>query len=296
MATRSVSTVLVSDGQYLRLVTELLQSARLESPDGGIWEAADLQWWWRQERPSDRHGQLFWLDASGRPQAAVVITEFSASTQCDVLVRPGGAVAPELAWREAVRRVGVLGIAAEFAVRSDDAAGLAALAEAGYRASGQDWVLATWMAAGRRPEVPALPPGYFLVSRSTDDRQPHPMAVRNGDAVQSRLRECSLYRPELDLAVIAPGGEVAGYGLFWADPVTKVGLVEPMRTEDAHQGRGIASHVLAAGLDLLAAAGCERLKVGNDIGIYLRAGFEPVPDVRLASYVPARESGRAGSG
>jgi len=28
----------------------------------------------------------------------------------------------------------------------------------------------------------------------------------------------------------APGGEIAGYGLFWADPVTGVGLVEPMMT------------------------------------------------------------------
>jgi predicted N-acetyltransferase YhbS len=43
-----------------------------------------------------------------------------------------------------------------------------------------------------------------------------------------------------------------------------------------HQGRGIASHILAAGLDRLAAHGCRRLKVSNDIGLYLRAGFRPV--------------------
>jgi predicted N-acetyltransferase YhbS len=75
--------------------------------------------------------------------------------------------------------------------------------------------------------------------------------------------------------VAARGGEPAGYGLFWADPVTGVGLVEPMRTEEAHRGRGIASHILATGLSLLAAHGCRRLKVSNDLGIYLRAGFEP---------------------
>ncbi|MGD0246278.1 MAG: GNAT family N-acetyltransferase [Streptosporangiaceae bacterium] len=85
--------------------------------------------------------------------------------------------------------------------------------------------------------------------------------------------------------VEAPDGQIAGYGLFWADPVTGVGLVEPMRTEQAHQGRGIASHILAAGLDRLAAYDCRRLKVSNDIGLYLRAGFQPVstaPVTRLS--------------
>ncbi len=45
-----------------------------------------------------------------------------------------------------------------------------------------------------------------------------------------------MYRADLDLAVYAPNGDIAAYGLFWADPVTGVGLVEPMRTEDAYQG------------------------------------------------------------
>jgi predicted N-acetyltransferase YhbS len=75
--------------------------------------------------------------------------------------------------------------------------------------------------------------------------------------------------------VAAPDGEPAGYGLFWADPVTGVGLVEPMRTEQAHENRGIASHILATGLSRLAAHGCRQLKVSNDLGIYLRAGFGP---------------------
>ncbi len=50
-----------------------------------------------------------------------------------------------------------------------------------------------------------------------------------------------------------------------------------MRIEQAHQGRGIARHVLAAGRDGLAAHGCRRLKVSNDIDLYLRAGFRAGP-------------------
>ena len=37
---------------YLELVTRLLHRARLEHPTAGLWEAADMQWWWRVERSS----------------------------------------------------------------------------------------------------------------------------------------------------------------------------------------------------------------------------------------------------
>ncbi len=57
-----------------------------------------------------------------------------------------------------------------------------------------------------------------------------------------------------------------------------------MRTESEHEGRGIASHLLAVGLDRLAAHGCRRLKVSNDIGIYLRAGFQPLATATAAIY------------
>jgi predicted N-acetyltransferase YhbS len=118
------------------------------------------------------------------------------------------------------------------------------------------------------------------------------MVRRNGEHVAERLRECSLYRTDLDLAVYASDGGVAGYGLFWPDPVTGVGLVEPMRTEDQYMGIGIASHLLAEGLDRLATAGCSRLKVSRIVGneaaerLYLGAGFRPQSTER--AYVRGR--------
>lgn len=59
------SGILVTGPRYLELATVLLQRMRLAQPEGGIWEAADIQWWWRQERSSDHDGQLFWLDKHG---------------------------------------------------------------------------------------------------------------------------------------------------------------------------------------------------------------------------------------
>jgi GNAT superfamily N-acetyltransferase len=50
--------------------------------------------------------------------------------------------------------------------------------------------------------------------------------------------------------------------LFWFDPVTLVGLVEPMRVEDEYQRRGLARVLVTNGLDRLARNGAHRLKVG----------------------------------
>ncbi len=119
----------------------------------------------------------------------------------------------------------------------------------------------TWMDADQRPPVAPVA-GFTIVDRVTRADRPHPMIARNGELVESRLRECSLYDPKLDLAVEDANGSVAGYALFWFDPTTGVGLLEPMRVEDEYQRRGLARMLLTHGLDRLARTGARRLKVG----------------------------------
>jgi GNAT superfamily N-acetyltransferase len=187
-------------------------------------------------------------------------------------------------WRTALDRVGGLGaVAVEFPVRDDNLVAVRELGDAGFRL-GEERLVSCWLEAGRRPPVSALPSGYRLRSRAEVLDRPHHLVPRNGPAVARRLEMCSLYRQDLDLLVEAPDGRVAGYGLFWADPVTRVGLVEPMRTEEDHQRRGIARHILTTGLERLAALGCGRLKVSNDIDLYLGAGFRPLPAASATTY------------
>jgi GNAT superfamily N-acetyltransferase len=81
------------------------------------------------------------------------------------------------------------------------------------------------------------------------------LEVDRADDVLREVAETSLYRPDLDLVVHDSSDSVAAYGLFWYDPATATGLVEPMRTEDDHQRRGLARHILTTGVDLLAEAG-----------------------------------------
>jgi hypothetical protein len=43
-------------------------------------------------------------------------------------------------------------------------------------------------------------------------------------------------------------------------------------------------------MHLLAAQGCDRLKVSNDIDLYLKARFVPQLASKATTYVPAREA------
>jgi GNAT superfamily N-acetyltransferase len=292
--TTETSDVVVAGAPYLDLATRLLQRIRLARPADAAWEAADVQWWWREARPTDDEGQLFWLDGRANPLAAAIRTDFGHSVQCDVLMLPDAdADLERTVWQAAIDRAGAGGTSSEFPVRPDDAVGIDALVAAGFSPADGPGIIACWLDASRRPPIPPLPAGYRLLSRSDAPDRPHPMIRRNGPEVAERLSACSLYRPELDLMVEAPDGQAAGYGLFWADPVTCVGLVEPMRTEDEHRQRGIASHILAAGLDRLAAHGCLRLKVGNDLSIYLRAGFRELTEAPI--YTRSGTSGHGAS-
>jgi predicted N-acetyltransferase YhbS len=276
--------------EYLALVTELLQRVRLADAEAGVWEAADLQWWWRMPRRSDAIDQLFWVDDEG-PVAGVVLTDWDRAWGCDPIVVPGiSTVQLATVWTRAVEAIDALGLeSVEVLARDDDVELLGLLVGAAFVAD-DDRSGITWMDAQDRPDVAALPEGFVLVDRGRESPRPHPMGRRSGEAVEARLRQCSLYDPALDLAVKAPDGQTAGYALFWFDPVTEVGLVEPMRVEDAYQRRGLARSLLTAGLDRLAKRGARRLKVGygTDVArrLYVGAGFRVTATSR--SYVRKR--------
>lgn len=263
--------------ECLALATQLLQRARLKDPETGLWEAADLQWWWRTPRRSDKVDQLFWIE-DGEPVAAVVLTKWSRGWGCDPIVVPGAPVSLDTVWARALDAIAALRLeAVETLVRDDDAELIGLLADSGFVPDSAEPSGVTWMDAEGRPDVAPPPEGFVVVDREGKPTTPHPMKSRSGEAVEARLRQCSLYDPGLDLAVEAPGGEAAGYSLYWFDPVTKVGLLEPMRVEDAFQRQGLASAMLGAGLERLAARGARRLKVGygSEIGrrLYVGAGF-----------------------
>jgi GNAT superfamily N-acetyltransferase len=273
-------------------VTALLQRVRSVHPTKGLFEAADLQWWWRTPRSTDDLGQLFWLDHLDRPEAAVIATAWSDGIGLVPIVMPDatadwvahvverglahavecgfGDVDLEVDRADDVMREVLIGLG--FAIDEDGADGVSASVS----------VVEAWLAADARPEISPLHESYRLSSRVDTMPRPHHMIQRSGPDVETRLGQTSLYRPEFDLLVLDSRDEVAAYGLFWFDAETATGLVEPMRTEDEHQRQGLARHLLSAGIDLLAEAGAERIKICYEpdnpasSALYLGVGFEPV--------------------
>jgi GNAT superfamily N-acetyltransferase len=264
---------------YLPLVTSLLQRIVLTDASPVVWEAADFQWSWRIDQHTDPSRQTFWLDGARDPVAAVVFTDWKGALAVDVVwASEHHDEAMREVWPVAVEKIAAIDGPVDTTL-VDGSALIAAFENIGF-VLGDEVSVTTTMPVASRPPVSALPAGFELRDRTRVDT-PHHMIGRSGADVGERLAECSLYRPDLDLAVYSSDGEVAAYGLFWSDPVTGVGMVEPMRTEDAYQGRGLARHVLTAGLDRLVAAGCDTLMVtyltNNPVSehLYLSTGFQP---------------------
>ena len=141
----------------------------------------------------------------------------------------------------------------------------------------EDCLVQCWLDVNDRPEISPLDDDYRLASRRNLTDRPHHFTAPHRPEVEQRLQQLSLYRDDLDLVVLGPDDQPAAYGLFWYDAVTQTGVVEPMRTHDEHQGRGLARHVLTAGIDLLAKANIELdRKILADLAVTDPAAFTQV--------------------
>ncbi len=257
----------------LNATTTVLQRARRVDPLGGMWEAADVQWWWRLPRATDELALPVWFDEIG-PVAAAGLTAWGDTWQVDVFAVPS-IVDEEAVWAATFDAVRHRSEALEVLVCGGNALLVGLAIQSGFTMT-DELSGTSWMDADQRPPV-AQVDGFAIVDRVTRADRPHPMIARNGDLVEPRLRQCSLYDPTLDLAVEDADGRTAGYALFWFDHTTRIGLLEPMRVEDEYQRRGLARMLLTNGLDRLAGKGARRLKVGFQTdaarNLYLGAGF-----------------------
>lgn len=241
-----------------------------------------MQWWWRRPRLTDELALPVWFDDGG-PAAAVGLTAWGDSWQGDVYAVPNIVDVGDV-WSSLLDVAETHGAAElEVLIREDDERLTRLATESGFKAT-DDRSGITWMAADERPLVDAPPGGFGIVDRTMRSDWPHPMRARNGDQIESRLAQCSLYDPSLDLSAEAPDGTVAGYALFWLDHITGVGMLEPMRVEDPYQRLGLARALLTGGLDRLGTMGARRFKVGYDSdagrNLYLGAGFVEVATLR----------------
>jgi RimJ/RimL family protein N-acetyltransferase len=274
---------------YLNGVTALLQRIRNAHPTAGLYQAAELQWWWREPRATDQLPQLFWFDDHDHPAAAFVATDFSqggSSVFDDTTVSFIAMPDTPHEWISAAIDRGLAHLATHglqrvsFEVDHNDELVVGGLTARGLTRTG-DGIIVGWLAADDRPPISPLAAGYSVLARADTLDRPHHFGTRATEFTEPRLAQTSLYRADLDLAVYDKRGDVGGYGLFWFDPVTATGVVEPMRTADEHQRRGLARHILTVGIDRLAELGATRISIGWEPDnpasgpLYRSVGFVP---------------------
>jgi GNAT superfamily N-acetyltransferase len=278
----TVHRKLLSGLDRLNATSIVLQRARPLSLDNGIWDAADVQWWWRRPRVSDDFTLPVWFDEFG-PVAAVGITAWESTWQTDPFVVPNLVSRVEV-WEETMAAVAEYGCDSLQILLPEKDSELTNLALSSGFALSDEISGTTWMHIDDRPSIPSVD-GYKVVDRTNGLRHSHHMVKRNGDEVESRLKQCSLYDPTLDLVVLDDHENVAGYALFWFDQSNHIGMLEPMRVEEGHQRKGLAKLLIASGLERLAVKGARRVKVGFESeaasSLYFSMGFKQTSVDRL---------------
>jgi len=137
---------------------------------------------------------------------------------------------------------------------------------------------------------PGLPEGYTVrgskgetevVARATAQYSAFTNTIPF-DRYVDRFRgfmQSPVYDPELDVVAVAPDGRIDSFCIVWLDPVTGVGLFEPVGTHPDFQRRGLGKAVMSEALRRLKERGMERAIVSTNadntpgIKLYEAAGF-----------------------
>lgn len=77
------------------------------------------------------------------------------------------------------------------------------------------------------------------------------------------IQKQPLYRRDLDIVAVAPGGEIAGFCTIWYDDVTRTGYYEPVGVVPEYHKRGLGKAMLTEGLRRLKRMGAVREFVGG---------------------------------
>ena len=189
-------------------------------------------------RSTDGLGQLFWIDDLGRPEAAVIVTDFGDGSSAVyeeptlvVIVMPDATsdwVAHVV--ERGFAHVAEYGIqAVELEVDRADDVMRDVLFGRGFTVKG-DGIIECWLDAADRPQISPLRGEYRLLSRRDTMHRPHHMARPERPDIEQRLLQTSLYRSDLDLLVVRPKRRRRR---LW------IVLVRP---RDCHRCRGTHAH------------------------------------------------------
>jgi len=248
--------------QFLREVLLLNQRHEIS------WHVARLDYWRWFGIDILGDGQLerdvfIWENSDGR-MAAVLNREGAgeAFLQMQPALRSPGLVNEMLATAEAELAVPVAEGRRKLTVWADwhDDLLHSALQRLGYERKGAPERQHHIRVSAPAPEA-AAPPGYTVRAMAEGvDRAARcwcswkafhanePEERYPGGEWYPAIERCPLYRRDLDLVAVAPGGEIASFTTVWYDDATRTAVFEPVGTHPAHRRLGLARAVMCEGL------------------------------------------------
>lgn len=148
-----------------------------------------------------------------------------------------------------------------------------------------------WQTLDREIAPPVVAPGYTVRPLGGEEELParswvswrafhedEPDEKYGGWTWYHTIQRIPLYRRDLDIVAVAPGGEHAAFCTIWYDDVTRTGYVEPVGADPAHRRRGLAAAVVTENLRRLQRLGATLAYVGaysvRANALYGSLGFE----------------------
>lgn len=256
--------------QYLQSATRFLELCRSIDPVGGMWDVADIQWWWRDGGYEDPARQLFLeTEVDGEARAMVLLSEAYATFDYEVL--PGLEETPEglnvfdagLRWLEHLQTSQKVD-RVEFFVHEDHTVFRRSAAEKGFKSLQKVYVqLALEL---ETEQVAAAPGDQSVLVRSVEDRDfvgEKPPVIRTPARNFARVKQAPLY--ERDQHLVAVGGEngVMGECIYWVDGANAIGVFEPVETKPEFRRQGVARALLIEGLRRMKDKGVKIAKVSH---------------------------------
>jgi mycothiol synthase len=243
-------------------------------------QPGDLNWWTHNPPDPERWRKQFMLwEARGRLIAWAMTTNDDGESSLDYYTHPDIVDTPTqqtcfaaaTGWATQVAAASGSHALSLYWVAENDAR-MHALAAASALTESEPSFIHFWRDLGRAIPDSPLPEGYRITDARDDAgfltrlQALHSAfgAHREWNAYLQKaqaFRASDVFVPAHNLAIAAPDGHGAAGCTIWLDPVSKVGLFEPVGTHTGYQRRGLGKSLLYEGLRRLRAAGMRTASV-----------------------------------
>jgi GNAT superfamily N-acetyltransferase len=243
---------------------------RQRAPFGGLWDAADFEWWWRDGGYEDPDHQLFFESQEGTALGFVLLSERYDTFDYEIHPDFEHTDAAEsifcrgLIWlKKRVKAHGNNPSATAFFIK-DGHTSLRRIAEdEGFRVSGKHYIQAACPLPTRQRQVTVPDVYHVRPIREGDLRSGQPPVLSTSKEKFSRVRETPMYRREHHLVVADRNDKAVAEAICWVDESRGVGVFEPVETLEGYRGLGLARALLTEGMQRMIVSGVKLATVSH---------------------------------